>query len=199
METKVMKLADIVPADYNPRVQLKPGDTEYEALQKSIQKFGLVEPLIVNSRNNVLIGGHQRMAVLKDMGVEETEVIAVDLDDQQEKTLNIALNKIEGDWDYQKLEKVIADLAPEDYSFTGFSDDEIDSIIGLGKETEEHLEAIASETESAPAEDTEDEPGTEFDVYLSFPTKDEAEDWLRANNLSNKFEGERSMVIRMEE
>ena len=199
METKVMKLADIVPADYNPRVQLNPGDTEYEALRKSIQKFGLVEPLIVNSRNNVLIGGHQRMAVLKDMGVEETEVIAVDLDDQQEKTLNIALNKIEGDWDYQKLEKVIADLTPEDYSFTGFSDDEIDSIIGLGKETEEHLEAIASETESAPAEDTEDKPGTEFDVYLSFPTKDEAEDWLRANNLSNKFEGERSMVIRMEE
>lgn len=64
METRVIKLADIKPAPYNPRVQLTPKDQEYKALDASIEENGLVLPLIVNIRDNCLIGGHQRLSVL---------------------------------------------------------------------------------------------------------------------------------------
>ena len=104
METAIMKLEDISPADYNPRKTLKPGDQEYEALKNSLDRFGLAEPLIYNKRTGTLISGHQRLNVLKDSGAQEAEVVLVDLDEQQEKLLNIAMNKIEGDWDYKKLE-----------------------------------------------------------------------------------------------
>lgn len=114
METGIWKLSEIVPAEYNPRVELKSGDTEYEALTNSISRFGLVEPLIVNKRNNILIGGHQRLNVLKEMGVEETEVIIVDLPEEQEKQLNVSLNKIEGDWDMYKLEEVLKEIDADD-------------------------------------------------------------------------------------
>lgn len=199
MKTAVMKLDEIIPAEYNPRVQLKPGDTEYEALQKSIEKFGLVEPLIVNGKNNVLIGGHQRLNVLKEMGVEETEVVVVDLDEQQEKTLNVALNKIEGDWDYAKLEAVIKDLNEEDYEFTGFSEDEIENIIGISKEIEDDVNEVIHSVDAPKEEEPDDDTEPEFEIYLSFPTKEEAENWLKAHDIDREFDGSRALTIRMEE
>lgn len=68
MKIKNMKIADLKPAKYNPRKDLKPGDVEYEQLKKSILAFGYVDPIIVNSRNNVVIGGHQRLKVLAELG-----------------------------------------------------------------------------------------------------------------------------------
>lgn len=198
MNTGIMKLADIIPAAYNPRKTLKPGDTEYEALSRSIDRFSLVEPLIVNSRNNVLVGGHQRLNVLKERGETEAEVIFVDLDDNGEKTLNIALNKIEGDWDYRKLEEMIAGMDAADFPYTGFSDDEIEGIIGISEETEAAVTAI---TESAEEPDTAPQEQGEkpFEVYFSFPTKEEAENWLSANGISRRFDGARAITVRMEE
>ena len=66
MKIKSMNIADLKPAKYNPRKDLKPGDKEYEQLKKSIVAFGYVDPIIVNSRNNVVIGGHQRFKVLAE-------------------------------------------------------------------------------------------------------------------------------------
>ena len=65
METAIMKLEDISPADYNPRKTLKPGDQEYESLKNSLDRFGLAEPLIYNKRTGTLISGHQRLMSLK--------------------------------------------------------------------------------------------------------------------------------------
>ena len=99
METRVIKLADIKPAPYNPRVQLTPKDQEYKALDASIEENGLVLPLIVNIRDNCLIGGHQRLSVLLAAGETETNAVVVDMPVAQAKALCIALNKLDGEWD----------------------------------------------------------------------------------------------------
>jgi len=124
------KLTDLIPADYNPRKDLKPGDDEYEKLKRSIEQFGMVQPVIWNKTTGRVVGGHQRLKVLIDMGHTETECVIVEMDEAQEKALNIALNKISGDWDKDKLALLISDLQGEDFdvTLTGFDPREIDDI-----------------------------------------------------------------------
>ena len=122
--------ADLLPADYNPRKDLKPGDAEYEKLKRSIEQFGYVEPVIWNQTTGRVVGGHQRLKVLMDMGMTEVDCVVVAMDEEKEKALNIALNKISGDWDKDKLALLIADLQGADFdvSLTGFEPAEIDDL-----------------------------------------------------------------------
>ena len=122
--------AELLPADYNPRKDLKPGDAEYEKLKRSIEQFGYVEPVIWNKTTGFVVGGHQRLKVLLDMGITEVECVVVEMDTEKEKALNIALNKISGEWDKDKLALLIADLQGADFdvSLTGFEPAEIDSL-----------------------------------------------------------------------
>ena len=122
--------ADLLPADYNPRKDLKPGDAEYEKLKRSIEQFGYVEPVIWNKTTGRVVGGHQRLKVLMDMGMTEVDCVVVSMDEEKEKALNIALNKISGDWDKDKLALLIADLQGADFdvSLTGFEPAEIDAL-----------------------------------------------------------------------
>lgn len=122
--------ADLLPADYNPRKDLKPGDAEYEKLKRSIEQFGYVEPVIWNKTTGRVVGGHQRLKVLMDMGMTEVDCVVVEMDADKEKALNIALNKISGDWDKDKLALLIADLQGADFdvSLTGFEPAEIDDL-----------------------------------------------------------------------
>ncbi len=76
-------------APYNPRVELKPGDPVYESLKKSVETFGYLQPIIVNRRNSTVVGGHQRLKVLKDLGYEEVDVVFVDVSAEHEKALNL--------------------------------------------------------------------------------------------------------------
>lgn len=121
---------DLLPADYNPRKDLKPGDAEYEKLKRSIEQFGYVEPVIWNQTTGRVVGGHQRLKVLMDMGMTEVDCVVVAMDEEKEKALNIALNKISGDWDKDKLALLIADLQGADFdvSLTGFEPAEIDAL-----------------------------------------------------------------------
>lgn len=96
-------IADLKPAEYNPRKSLQPGDPEYESLKRSIETFGYVDPIIVN-KDGTVIGGHQRLSVLVDLGYTEADVAVVDLSKHDEKALNIALNKISGEWDEDSYE-----------------------------------------------------------------------------------------------
>lgn len=130
MQIEKKKVIDLVPADYNPRKDLKRGDKEYEKLKRSIDEFGYVDPLIWNKRTSRLVGGHQRLKVLKDMGIDEVDVVVVDMDEEKEKALNVALNKISGDWDKDKLMLLITDLQGEDFdvSLTGFDPEELDDL-----------------------------------------------------------------------
>lgn len=132
METKIIKLADIKPAPYNPRVELTAKDQEYKALDASIEENGLVLPLIVNVRDNCLIGGHQRLNVLLAQGETETNAVVVDLDEPQAKALCIALNKLDGEWDYGTLADILAELVEEGENLisTGFTQTDLDDLLG---------------------------------------------------------------------
>lgn len=141
MEIETRRLADLKPADYNPRKKLEPGDPEYEKIARSIEEFGYCDPIIIN-RDGTIIGGHQRASVLKSLGYTEADCIVVDLSKQNEKALNIALNKIGGQWDMSLLRDALQDLtlSPVDVNATGYSDDELSVILGdvmLAKQHEE--------------------------------------------------------------
>ena len=129
MKFQKYKIAELVPAAYNPRKKLKPGDKEYEKIKNSITEFGYVEPIIVNS-DLTIIGGHQRATVLSDLGYDEVECIVVDIDKTKEKALNIALNKITGEWNKELLADLIKDLEDSDFDvgFTGFEPPEIEQL-----------------------------------------------------------------------
>ena len=116
---------------YNPRKELKPGDTEYEKINKSLNEFGLVDPLIVN-KDMTVIGGHQRLSVLKDAGFNKVPCSVVDLDKTKEKALNIALNKITGEWDFPKLNDLLIELDTGDFDMeaVGYSEDELKELLG---------------------------------------------------------------------
>jgi ParB-like chromosome segregation protein Spo0J len=137
LEIKRIPLDEINPAKYNPRKDLKPGDPEYEKLKKSIDEFDLVEPLVMNKQGNVLISGHQRLKILKERGDTETEVSIVDLPPERERALNIALNKIRGDWDLPKLSELLKGLDDDLKDITGFDAEEIDELLGFKEEVEE--------------------------------------------------------------
>ena len=148
MNIEKKNVKDLLPADYNPRKDLKPGDPEYEKLKRSIEQFGYVEPVIWNEKTGRVVGGHQRLKVLTDMGITEVDVVVVDMDTEKEKALNIALNKISGEWDTEKLALVIADLQGTDFdvSLTGFDPEELedlfrDDVKGGVKEDDFDLEA----------------------------------------------------------
>lgn len=91
MKIQKVKIDQINPAAYNPRLDLKPGDPDYDKLKKSIETFGYVEPLVWNSRTGNLVGGHQRFKILIEQGAKEVEVSVVDFDAKEEKVLNLAL------------------------------------------------------------------------------------------------------------
>ncbi len=129
MEFRKLKISDLVPATYNPRKKLKPGDKEFEKIKNSITEFGYVEPIIVNA-DLTIIGGHQRATVLQTLGYEEIDCIVIDIDKTKEKALNIALNKITGEWNKELLADLIKDLQASDFdvAFTGFEPPEIEQL-----------------------------------------------------------------------
>ena len=130
MNIQKISIEKLKPAEYNPRKDLKPEDEEYQKIKKSLVEFGYVAPVIVNADMTV-IGGHQRLKVLKELGYTEIECNIVDLDKDKEKALNIALNKITGEWDNAKLEELLAELKETDIDMdmTGFSFDEVDNML----------------------------------------------------------------------
>ena len=141
--------ADLLPADYNPRKDLKPGDAEYEKLKRSIEQFGYVEPVIWNKTTGRVVGGHQRLKVLMDMGMTEVDCVVVEMDEDKEKALNIALNKISGDWDKDKLALLIADLQGADFdvSLTGFEPAELDDLLNIGADAKDDNFDVDAELE----------------------------------------------------
>lgn len=196
MEIRVLPLSDLKPSPYNPRKTLKPGDHEYESLKRSISTFGLVEPIIWNQRSGCIVGGHQRLAVLADLGYQDAQVIVLDLDDTQEKTLNIALNKIHGDFDATLLKTLLEDLnnSTMDPLLTGFTSEELQSLLtslganavdlqsewkGLPEFVQEDLQGVKPIiVHFHTMKDREefakqiDQPITEQTSYLWFPKED---------------------------
>jgi len=131
MLIETIPITKIKPSAYNPRKDLKPGDAEYQKLEKSMKEFDLVEPLVWNKRTGNLVGGHQRLKILKARGDKDVEVSVVDLPEDKEKALNLALNKISGEWDFPMLKDLLEELDTGnlDMEITGFDVKEIEDLM----------------------------------------------------------------------
>ncbi|MEE3309641.1 site-specific DNA-methyltransferase, partial [Sharpea azabuensis] len=118
---------DLVSPEWNPR-QIT--TEELEKLKTSLEEFGYIEPIIVNDVNNHVVGGNQRLRALIALGYDEVDCVYVHIEDiNKEKACNVALNKISGDWDEDKLRVVLEDieLSPIDIKLTGFDELELES------------------------------------------------------------------------
>lgn len=130
MIIRKVSVTDINPAEYNPRKDLKPGDPAYEKLKRSMTEFGYVEPIIWNEETGNIVGGHQRYKVLVAEGHTEVECVIVKMSPEREKALNVALNKVTGDWEFEALADLIKDLEALDFdvTLTGFDAAEIEDL-----------------------------------------------------------------------
>lgn len=130
MEIRTLKAAQLAAADYNPRRDLQPEDAEYQKLRRSMETFGYVEPIIWNERTGRVVGGHQRLKVLLEQGREDIEAVVVDLEEKDEKVLNVLLNKVKGRWDIGRLADLLQQLDETgDMEVTGFEDWELQSLL----------------------------------------------------------------------
>ena len=170
-EYRVLKIADIIPAPYNPREDILPGSPEYKKLKKSIVDHGLVEPPVVNLHNMRCVGGNQRLTVLRDMGAEEVLCSVVNQPNEyQEKKLCFALNKIDGRWDAEKLGVLLRDDEVLEHE-TGFSREEVmlyRQLEGTQEPETDDEEALLDQIGTDYGPDLEDdgyadEPGNEDD------------------------------------
>lgn len=208
MEIKVIKFADIVPDDYNPRRELKPGDVEFDRIKSSITNFGYMEPIVYNAHTGHIVGGHQRVSVMQALGMTEAEMSVVDVDEHEEKLLNLRLNKIKGRWDYDKLEDLLRGFTMDEALLTGFGSDEL--AVMLAKADDFDMEGY--DDGSGDYEDDEEDDGDEdendvpedFDgaswvVTLKFKSADTARKWCEENGHPGAVkDGAGTTVIRIE-
>jgi DNA modification methylase len=157
MKLETIPIEQIQRAKYNPRVLLTPADPEYKRLKKTVDKFGLVEPLVWNKRSGNLVGGHQRLSILEARGDVEVEVSVVDLDDRDEKTLNLALNKHSGNWDNDLLGSLLRELNVDGFDFdvTGFEFANIGGFLNpgtKGKTDEDLIPDISKHAKTKPGD-----------------------------------------------
>ncbi len=129
MKIEKVDINNLISPNYNPR-EISP--EEMEKLKTSITEFGYVDPIIVNEVNQHIIGGNQRYEAMKELNFTEVEVSYVHIEDlNREKALNIMLNKVSGDWDFEKLNQIFTDMKLEGFeaiNLTGFEDYEIQEL-----------------------------------------------------------------------
>lgn len=185
------------PAPWNPRADLQPGDVEYDKVRRSIEEFGLIEPLVWNRRTGNLVGGHQRLKVLIAQGQTAVDVSVVDLPPEREKALNLALNKIQGAWDEPKLAALLEELTAVpnfDLEVTGFEVPEVDELLARlaaaaleDKDETFDLEA-ALETKAAPVT----KPGNLIELG---PHRVLCGDATKAEDIGRLMKGEQASLV----
>ena len=161
----------VVPNPKNPRIDLRPGMPLYERLKESIEHFGYLDPIIWNKRTGMIVSGHQRFQVMKDIAeskgetIDQIDVMEVDMSESQQDAFMVAVNKITGLWDNEKLSALFKELADEDLSYTGFEDFEIEALLNDGQDA-----VIFDNTED---EITETEEDTVYKVTIYCDTEDD--------------------------
>lgn len=137
MQIVEKNINELIFAEYNPRQLLK---KEYKQLKDSMTAFGLVDPIIINKHNdrkNVIIGGHQRVKIAKELKIKDVPCVEVELELERERELNIRLNKNSGSWDYD----VLANMFDVDELVEwGFEEKEFNSMLNLPDEEEPEIE-----------------------------------------------------------
>ena len=192
-----ISVSELNEAPYNPRVELKPGMVEYEKLKKSIEEFGNIVPLVWNKRTGNLVGGHQRLAVLKELGYKEVPCSVVDMAEADERVLNIALNKIKGRWDYDKLGELLGEFDSEVAALSGFAAEEIAVLLA----SNDDLYGGEDEDYSSWEDESEEQIiGGSYVVTLVFQNAELAKQWAEENGYEGQIkDGTNTTVIRIEE
>ena len=165
MEIVKVDINELISPEYNPR-QIT--DDEMEKLKNSINEFGYIAPIIVNKHNNHIIGGNQRYEALKSLGYTDVDVVFVDEPDlNREKALNIALNKISGEWDFVKLADIIDELELNDFDIplTGFDEQELENFYIEEENPKEHEPVEVAEDDYEEPDDLEVTVQT-GDIYI---------------------------------
>ena len=165
MEIVKVDINELISPEYNPR-QIT--DDEMEKLKNSINEFGYIAPIIVNKHNNHIIGGNQRYEALKSLGYTDVDVVFVDEpDSNREKALNIALNKISGEWDFVKLADIIDELELNDFDIplTGFDEQELENFYIEEENPKEHEPVEVAEDDYDEPDDLEVTVQT-GDIYI---------------------------------
>ena len=154
-----VKVSELKPAEYNPRKWDKEAESQ---LKESIRKYGIVDPLLANSaeeRKNIVIGGHFRLSVIKDLGIEEVPVVYINIPGiEKEKELNLRLNKNVGEFNFDLL----AEFDETFLSSVGFSSEELDTI--FEEETEEEQFNLNKELEKININEITVEKGDVYDL-----------------------------------
>ena len=160
MQTASVLISDLKFSDYNPRAI---STHDFESLKRSIRKYGLVEPIVANrhpGRENVIVGGHQRVRAAKALGLAEVPVIYVDLPLAEEQLLNLALNRIKGDWQEDELVQLIGQIENgQDLGLTGFTDQELDKLLYGALNAGEIREDEFRPEEALPKGEAKTKPG----------------------------------------
>ena len=189
MEIIKVDINELISPEYNPR-QIT--DDEMEKLKNSINEFGYISPIIVNKHNNHIVGGNQRYEALKSLGYTDVDVIFVDEPDlNREKALNIALNKISGEWDNEKLTQIFKDMKVEgfDLELSGFGDFELDFY--LDNEDEDFFNPFDDDESDLDYEDETPEDymdvegerkNEQYVINISFTTRENANRFLKYIN-----------------
>ena len=194
MILKQMKLADLNAAAYNPRVNLEPGMPEFEKLKRSIETYGDVEPIVWNRRTGNVVGGHQRMAVMKHLGIKSAKVSVVDMGEKQEKLLNLALNKAKGDWDADRLESMLRDMDFDKLEMTGFGAEEIAILL----ESNDDIDDFGQDDGDGSGE--ANFYGASYVVTARFRDIEEARTWIAKEGIDATLQdGSSTTVIRFGE
>ena len=173
----------VIPNPKNPRIDLRPGMPLYERLKDSIEHFGYLDPIIWNKRTGMIVSGHQRFQVMKDIAkskgetIDQIDVMEVDMSESQQDAFMVAINKITGLWDNEKLSALFKDLAEEDLSYTGFEDFEIDALLNDGQD------AVLFDDDQTVINDAQNEDENVFKVTIYFKTQEER------NNIYQEYKG----------
>lgn len=177
MKIEKVSIEELVSPDWNPRVIT---EKEMEKLKTSLEEFGYVSPIIVNKHNNHVVGGNQRLSAMKELGYTEIDVVYIDEPNlDKEKALNIALNKISGDWDSLKLENIFNELGMNELKLTGFDELEIE----VYKEGDMNFDDLLNYEEdydlpSDYVDVTGDNAGRSYVISIGFDTQEIANRFL---------------------
>lgn len=174
METHRLPIKELEFADYNPR---HINDEVLERLKAGLTEYGLVQPIVVNENNNVIIGGHQRVKAAQALGWEEIDVVFIDVDEKNEKALNLALNKLSGEWDFSKLSEILTDFEADadfDLDLTGFDSLETMEMMDLG-ETLSLDDFDDIDMPGGSGETDEEESGRSYSIQYTIVFNDEIE------------------------
>jgi ParB-like chromosome segregation protein Spo0J len=163
MNIRAIPIEQLQAAPYNPRVGLQPGDAAYARLERSLSEFDLVQPPVWNARTGHIVGGHQRVEILRRRGVRDVACVVVDLPLEREQALNVALNnpRVGGDWDPAKLIDLLEELhaLPDfDITLTGFDDQSLRDLV-----------LTPDEVEFDEPRETGDDEGDHVTVMLHVP------------------------------